>query len=191
MLSASPIAMSAGLSAAMVASPAVLAGPLPAGVNSSQPGVVVAGSQAADAGMRSVTATPPRLSHKPVATLPEGVVVKVPGGLHAHHAVNTTITLTVSQKAIGEHTSATLTAVLGLASNAPVAPTGSVQFWLDGKLRGSAAVKLVVVHGVDVYEAIFTLNTTGMAPANHTITAVYKGDANYNASSTTLKRRLL
>ena len=68
----------------------------------------------------------------------------------------------------------TFTAVVSPAGGVTAAPTGSVQFEVDGVDVGSP-VTLSVVNGVD--EATFS--TSSLAAGAHVMTAVYSGDTNF------------
>src|SRR5262249_41177685 len=65
----------------------------------------------------------------------------------------------------------TFTALVNLAGSAP---TGSVNFFIDGNLAGSAAI--------DPSTGLASFSTAAMGVGSHTVTAAYSGNANVLAS---------
>ena len=96
-----------------------------------------------------------------------GTIQVLPPGL------GTTTTLTASSTDVNLNGSITLTATVAPAATGGPALTGTVQFSEDGNIIGSP----VTVSGGQA-----TLTTTMSTSGNHTVTALYSGDANYDES---------
>jgi len=98
------------------------------------------------------------------------------GGQTVNKANTTTaVTSSVNPSAFGQNVTFT-------ATISPVAPgtgtvTGTVQFFVDGNALGSP---------VAVSNGIAQFNTSTLTAGNHTVTATYSGDANFNGSTGTL-----
>ena len=98
-------------------------------------------------------------------------------------AVTTNTTLSTSTASVSVGQGVTFTAVVNAAAGVTAAPTGTVQFEVDGNPVGSP-VTVGVVNGVD--EATFT--STSLAAGAHLVTAVYTDtlDSNFSGSTSAL-----
>lgn len=94
----------------------------------------------------------------------------------AKNLTNTTTSVSSSDNPSVYGQSVTFTATV--TSNPPNAPTGTVQFKIDGGNFGSP---VTLLNG-NATSAV----TSSLVAGNHTVTAAYSGDANYTASSGTL-----
>jgi hypothetical protein len=88
--------------------------------------------------------------------------------------VSLSTTVGVSSSPSKNGRSVAFTASLATASGAP-APTGSVQFQVDGSNFGTP---VIIVNGSATSTA-----TTGLSAGGHTIEAIYSGDSNYSATT--------
>jgi subtilase family serine protease len=88
----------------------------------------------------------------------------------------TTTNLAASASPVSAGTAVTLSATVASAvSTNNAAPTGSVQFTVDGVASGPA---VALAAGA----ATYALNTSSLSVGNHTIQATYSGDSNYAGS---------
>jgi Bacterial Ig-like domain (group 3) len=88
----------------------------------------------------------------------------------------TSTTLAVSTTAaVGENTTYTANVAQPPASSGPIGPTGSVEFFDGGQPIASCLSQPLVGRGA-------TCTVTYRAPGTHSITAQYRGDANFTAS---------
>ncbi|HEY1785997.1 MAG TPA: Ig-like domain-containing protein, partial [Pirellulales bacterium] len=94
--------------------------------------------------------------------------------------LTTTTTLNESVSSVSVGQSVTFTAVVNPANGVTAAPSGTVQFWVDGIAVGSP-VTLSVVNGVDQA----TFSSSSLAAGAHVVTAVYSGDTNFLTSNST------
>jgi CSLREA domain-containing protein len=106
------------------------------------------------------------------ANLSNYAVVVDDGTLTVNQAASTT-TLAVSGTTIGAGGTLMLTATV--ASTTTGTPTGTVSFYDGSTLLDTATLSAGVA----------TYSTTSLATGSHTLTAVYSGDINFTASSTT------
>ncbi|HEY1500091.1 MAG TPA: putative Ig domain-containing protein [Acidobacteriaceae bacterium] len=89
----------------------------------------------------------------------------------------TTTTLTASSNTINPGASVTLTATVASATTGT--PTGTVSFYDGATLLGAGTL------AAGASGDVATFSTTTLASGSHTITAIYNGDTNFSASSTT------
>ena len=86
----------------------------------------------------------------------------------------TTLAVTASPNVPVSGQTTTLTATLGYTTTNNAAPTGTVNFFVDGSLLGSGSLS----------NGVATLGTTTLGSSTtHTIYAVYNGDTNYQSST--------
>src|SRR5581483_1011416 len=104
-------------------------------------------------------------------------VVVINNGTLTITQAGTTTTLTASGSTVNPGSSVTLTATVASATTGT--PTGTVTFYDGSAALGTGT--LAVGAGGDVA----TLSTSALLSGSHTITAVYSGDVNFAASSTT------
>jgi len=88
----------------------------------------------------------------------------------------TTLALSANTASASQGVPVTLTAVLSQAISAATPASGSVSFFSNGTLLGSASIE----------NATATLTTTAIAVGNNTVTATYAGDANHNQSTASI-----
>ena len=88
--------------------------------------------------------------------------------------IATTTTISASSTDLNVNSSVTLTATVTAATSGGPALTGTVQFAEDGNLIGSA---------VPLTNGQATFTTTLSTSGNHSFTALYSGDVNYDQSS--------
>jgi hypothetical protein len=110
------------------------------------------------------------------ANLSDYTVVVDDGTLTVTQA-GTTTTLTASSNSINPGASVTLTATVASATTGT--PTGTVSFYNGSTLLGTGTL------AAGTSGDVATLATTALPSGSQTITAVYGGDANFSASSTT------
>jgi CSLREA domain-containing protein len=110
------------------------------------------------------------------ANLSDYTVVVDDGTLTVTQA-GTTTTLTASSNSINPGASVTLTATVASATTGT--PTGTVSFYNGSTLLGTGTL------AAGASGDVATLATTALPSGSQTITAVYGGDANFSASSTT------
>ncbi len=92
-----------------------------------------------------------------------------------------TVAITASPQASDVNTAIVFTAAVSSANSA-TAPTGTVQFTIDGTSVGTVTLS----SGIAAYS-----DTAGFATAGpHTIVAAYSGDANYSPASSTLTQTI-
>ncbi len=101
--------------------------------------------------------------------------------------VTTSTTLTTSTASASVGQSVTFTAVISPAAGVAAAPTGTVQFTVDGNPVVGSPVTVAVVNGVD--EATFT--TTSLTAGAHIVTAAYSGDTNFGGSTSALLNQVI
>jgi hypothetical protein len=89
----------------------------------------------------------------------------------------TTIALTASGSSINPGATLTLTATVASATTGT--PTGTVSFYDGSTLLGTGTL------AAGASGDVATFSTTALLSGSHTITAVYGGDTNFTASSTT------
>lgn len=92
---------------------------------------------------------------------------------------NTTVGLTSSQNPATLGTNISFTATIGVTAPGAGSPSGTVQF-LDGGNPIAGCTAVAVAAGQAVCQ------TTALTAGNHTITAVYSGDGNFNTSNGSL-----
>src|SRR5262249_40976316 len=107
------------------------------------------------------------------ATAPDGSTSEFCQDVKALYFDTTTVTSSANSSVYSQ--AVTFTATVAAASSDEGTPTGSVQFVVDGSSFGAP---VTLVNGSATGPAINSLGA-----GNHTVTAVYTGDANFIAST--------
>ncbi|HVS35593.1 MAG TPA: Ig-like domain repeat protein [Gemmataceae bacterium] len=112
-----------------------------------------------------------------VAT-PDGTSPTSAADVFQYNITSSTTSLTSSANPASYGNSVTFTAAVGSAgSNGMFSPTGTVSFFDNGVLLGTSSV----TSGWSGSQATYT--TSALALGSHSITAVYSGDLNFGAST--------
>jgi FtsP/CotA-like multicopper oxidase with cupredoxin domain len=106
------------------------------------------------------------LDHEDLGMMGEIQVVPTP--------IETTTQLTTSSSTVNMNDSVTVTATVTSVPYSGAAISGTVQFSVDGANSGSP---VAIANGQATFTTVFS------AAGNHTITAAYSGDSNYQAST--------
>ena len=94
---------------------------------------------------------------------------------------NTTTRITVAPNPVVFGQAATVTASVGVVNPGAGAPTGSVQFFVDGLYFGTTALS----------GATASISISGLPVGNHTVQAIYLGDASFLTSYSTVFETVL
>jgi hypothetical protein len=102
----------------------------------------------------------------------------------------TTITASPSPAILGQPI--TFTAAVTQAVPGPFAPTGSVNFLVDGQVAGSGTlIDGVAQFGGAALSGVAQFSTAALGAGYHTVTAAYQGDPHYSPSSSLALQQLV